>query len=1209
MVEGAALVERTVSRWPDGAEAPQGTKLSDFRSVHAYVLLGEPGAGKTTAFKAESGRLVEERKPLGVEGKALGEDIAGGPEPGSASVFVSAGDFIRHDLTRHPEWKGKTLFIDGLDEVRAGPGDPREPLNDLLNRIARLGKPPYRISCREGFWLGESDKHELASVLSGTEPLRLKLDPLDREGVRAILIGEGIEDPDRFIIQALEHGLDGLLWNPQALKLLAKAAGGESWPDGPVATFETACREMTEEVNEEHRAARRDHTSFATDDILLAAGRLSAILLLSGKAGWSRSGPGDEEYPALSEAGSEQDKLRFALDTSLFVNASEGERTPVHRQIAEFLAAKYLSRVIGGGPESRGGLPATRVLALMKGMDGVVMPDLRGLSAWLAAMNRDARSSLIDMDPVGVAFFGDAERFDRHETQRLIAALEARLAHQPEWPSSASVGALMRGPAKAMLWDLLRDRDRSNARQTLVEILLYGVASARTADRAADSAGPLPAEAQETRSPEAKEAEVDEKTLLATVLRDSTWRSNVRQRALTALIHLLKDEPDGPSVLLGLLGGIEEGKVLDEERDDLRGELLACLYPGAIGPEEIWEHLSSNEMPYGKGADFWTKHLVDKSSPEEVRRVLDALRAQAGELLPLLARGRVEAVVFHLLARGLESFGDQMDTAELYDWFHLVEVDLGHGELIPAQCEGISIWSLDTGEAKKGAERIREWLRDRGNVQLALILEGLQRDEAMLKGRLLDLQIGDKFLGDEAPSDFRRWCLSSAIELGEKSPGVSEQLAIWAVVERSHDFGTGRRPLRKGWGPPLTTEEVADAVRGTPSLKEWHERRLEAKDRAAEETAALFESPPYVEARRRREAYVASVREHRKTLARGEGPSRLLHELSDIYFRRSASADPEPDPLQELRIRLGFDEDLADVAISGFRRLVDRKDLPALDDIVGLHEKRKTSLFARPFLAGLAECERTGGAPLERLHDLALRRALGFYLLSGLPTKRHPPEMGLAGLHHPEDARPRWYLDALRTRPEAVADALVAVHRARVGRQGVSRPTSVRLAGEGGIRRRRALGGAEDVRTLSHALHRTAVGGAPAGTLGLPQVLWHGTSWPISSRRGWVVAGWMWPNGPIGSARVCSSPGRRACRSFWSSSPMGAGSRPESTIWSTSWYRVGNPSRTRSGRPADLAALIKAVGAKMGSAWRDFPTDVARFLTASEARLSGWSLF
>ena len=82
-------------------------------------------------------------------------------QPGCA--FVTARQFVRRDPKCHPQWTGRTLFIDGLDEIRAGAGDPRDPLDEIIARLDALGNPPFRLSCRVGSWFEPGDARELAS--------------------------------------------------------------------------------------------------------------------------------------------------------------------------------------------------------------------------------------------------------------------------------------------------------------------------------------------------------------------------------------------------------------------------------------------------------------------------------------------------------------------------------------------------------------------------------------------------------------------------------------------------------------------------------------------------------------------------------------------------------------------------------------------------------------------------------------------------------------------------------------------------------------------------------------------------------------------------------------------------------------------------------------------------------------------------------------
>ncbi len=980
------LVERTVSRWREGRWVSQGEKLSDFRSASGYVLLGEPGCGKSKAFELEEG---------------LDENGLG----------VPARHFIGRSLSAHPEWRHGTLLIDGLDQVRAQGGDPHEPLDALVRRLEQLGKPTFRLSCRDESWLGRNDFGELSSVVAGDDLHLLRLDPLTRQDARRILAAAEIPDPEGFMWKALDSGLEVFLQNPLLLDILVEAENSGSWPDGQLAAFERACEELAKETSRKHLDAR-DGNPFASDEVVLAAGRLCAIQLLTGTFGWSRRGLGDDDCPALSEAGEDQPLLKFALDTKLFVGSAETGRRPRHRGTAEFLAAKYLDHAIRERQ-----VPATRVLAWMQGIDGIVMPDLRGTSVWLAARNPDSRRPLIESDPVGVAFQGDARRFNREDTALLLSGLERQLKHQWEWASSASLGALMAGPARDMLWDMLRAPDRSDARQSLVELLLRGLAATPLSGSRLRGVG------LSRTVPKARE-------ILPAVVRDISWRSTVRHWALVALIHLVGEEADGPSILLGLLREIDEGRLQEDDRGELRGELLTCLYPRHIAAEQVWDCAVRmwrvdgrtrddppvSPIPRDKAKAFWTEHLVDESAPEDVRTLLHTLVARAEELIPLLAQNDVELVVLRLLARGLELFGEEMKVAELYEWFELVEAHHERIALVPAHCGSVVLRSRHAREQRK----IYGWLRDHRDIQRELVLEGLKRQASIPHKRFLDRRIGVKFLGNEAPAGFRRWCLARGVDLAATAPASARLLAIWAVKEREE------------WGPPLEDDEVAAAVRGTPLLQEWHEKRVDlgAEDAAIGEQRR--ESPRCREVREQRKAYLASIWNELDAIEADQVGSTLLHELGRVYLDGLGQGGPD-QAREELKRQLASgrtsDQGLLEAVIRGLRRLVGRTDLPVLDQIVRLHEQGLTSLSALPFLAGLAEDELSGADPLQRFDEEALRRALGFYLLSRLPTRRHPiPRL----FSYSEDGRPRWFLQALETHPQTVADAFAAVHSARV---------------------------------------------------------------------------------------------------------------------------------------------------------------------------------
>ena len=976
------LVERTVSRWKDDRWVSEGDKLSDFRSARAYVLLGEPGAGKSTALDEENRN----------DGNA---------------VQVTARRFIRRSLEAHPEWRDATLLIDGLDEVRAGGGDLREPLDSLVYRLEILGNPRFRLSCREDSWLGRSDLRELSSVAGGEIHL-LRLDPLSSQDAQRIVEAAGVPDPDRFYWNARDRELEAFLQNPLLLDILVRATDAGSWPEGRQATFECACETLAKETNQEHLDAQDGHP-FAIEELVLAAGRLCSILLLCGNSGWSRRGDGDDDYPPLSDAGAEQPLLKCALDSKLFEGDAETGRRPRHRQIAEFLTAMYLDHAIG-----ERGLPPNRVLSWMRGIDGIVMPDLRGISVWLSARNADFRRPVVKSDPVGVAFHGDASRFSHEDIALLFTGLEAQLAHQrstqqSESASSASLGALMAGPGREILRDMLCASDRSEARHHFVERLLRGLGEATLREVQSGSSGSVDA----TR---------DAHTVLHATARDPSWRSSVRNRALNELIWVLADQAEGPSILLGLLNDLAECKVPEDEKGTLGLRLLEHLYPKHVGAERIWDYVEQlwaapppTEKSWGGDKKSWSRRLVHNSAPENVRILLETLVRRAKRLNKVLAENNAEYFAQLLLTRALQLFGEDMAPAELYDWFELVQVAQASPGLVLAHSEGIVARSHD--HRSRAVDWHCHWLRSNRDIQLALVLEGLKRNAALPRDRALDHAIGVKFLGDEPPLGFRRWCLAKAVALAETDPASAIELAFWTVTERD------------AWGPPLNDEIVFAAVQSTPLLLEWRKQR-------ANEAAQHRDSPQSLQCPGSREAYISSIRERLPAIEAGAGPPAMLRELGRVYLDGL-----KPGGIHrartDLALHLGGDNDLRDAVIRGFRNVVDRTDLTALDETAVLRAGSGAPPFGAAFRAGLIEKEGTRVEQFAPRDENALGRALAFYLLSGLHTRRHPLPLSFEQpdrfhLRRPTQPRPKWYLHALESHPQAVADAFIAVNRARV---------------------------------------------------------------------------------------------------------------------------------------------------------------------------------
>ena len=906
--------------------------LEEFRSETACVLLGDPGSGKTEAFKAESEVLEE------------------------SACRIPARDFLTLDLDSHPEWRGKTLFIDGLDEIRAGVPDARTPFDQVRGRLDKLDRPRFRLSCRAADWLGDNDRRHLESVSQDAKVTVLCLDPLtDSDVIRIVNDRLSDEDAQEFITKARDRGVDGLLRNPQSLIMLADVvAEGGGWPKSRLETFEKACSKMVREHNEEHRLGRRQHTP---GQLMDAAGRLCAVQLLAGTAGYSlQSNDVDDDYPLLDACNDgSSEMLREALSTKLFKSESNIRFAPVHRHIAEFLGARHLARVIGEG------LPARRVLALITGEDCIVVTELRGLSAWLAAQCTNARADLIDRDPIGVGLYGDISEFSHDEKRALLKALGREIKALSRegsrigsvFPTDTAFGALATPDMESVLEELLTSSSRSRDHQLLTEFILLILGQGEA----------LPGLSR----------------ILIEIVRDDTWWPRINVPALDAFIHLHNNQ-DKTGELKMLLADIQSGSVSDPI-NELLGTLLERLYPQELPPSEVWDYLSEtgDRELIGRYCAFWESKLIQKSSPGDLAELLDLLAERLPRLRPVLDARYLSGLPLKLLAAGLEPHGDEIETERLYDW-----LSVG------------SEWERNSKASWFGRESIRNirlWLEKRPEIQKRVIVEGLDRCPETDEFRYHAFGVQKRLYGARPPNDFGLWCLEQAVTVADMRPKVAEHLlevAVWAHKHRSGSEG-------------LSLKVLQEHARENEKLKTSLTRLLSPPPAPPEH---LEKDREYIEKQKQREQKeLDAVRSNEAALRENRAAPTLLYRMAREYFGGLFNTDDGPNAIEKW---LQNDRELIDAVLQGLRGVVAREDVPDIDEILGLREKRQMHYLGEPFLAGLEEIERTAPEDPSRWSDSRIRKAITFYY-----CKPHG------------DYRPRWYRQLLQTRPEIVAGVQV----------------------------------------------------------------------------------------------------------------------------------------------------------------------------------------
>ncbi len=916
------------------AERPQPKPLKEFGDSPAIVLLGAPGAGKTEMFRREAEAQTE-----AFERQAEAQ----------AGCYVTARDFVTFD--DRPGWRGTTLFIDGLDEMRAGASDQRTPFDRIRAKLDRLGRPRFRLSCREADWFGATDQAHLKLVSSNGEVLVLRLDPLPEEGVREILKSlQGIKDVENFIVTAQHRGISQLLENPQTLEMLATEVAGGSWPETRQQTFKLACRRLLSEHNCEHQRATPLQHSDA--DLLGAAGCICALILLSGLTGCSAiADQADANSLSLSEIPNPSQKiLNRTIHTKLF-NVEKGLAAPIHRHIAEFLAGKYLAGLIDNG------LPVSRILALITGEDDGVVSELRGLSAWLAAHSKKGRRELIERDPEGIVLYGDIKQFSAYEKRLILNCLE-REAERDPWSIANNQkletrwGDLATPDMRESFAELLTKEPTNDAWQSVA----IAVLTALQHGNAIPSLRPI----------------------LMSVVRDQARSLWVRELALEAYTKQVGGHNQAKHELQDLLEAVHSGAVSDPN-DQLLGNLLLHLYPNNLPPSNIGRYFRvpkrGNFLSWYRffWIDTFTKRTVgQKLIAEALDSFVSFCSDQSWTSRVTSLPSKMRNLPTLLLATYLTNLDgtDVLDEQNLFGWL------------------GVSLNIGENQSSAKEVQEVRSWFGSHPNQYKAIFKMGTESP-------MFPWTPEDYLFHAPAPPDFGSWCLDQALNAEDQDLACKFlEEAVYCLDCQNHCEGLSQEGLEKHIARRPVLLNHYKAIGN-------HQRRFIDRQEHRQKAHSEKEQKDADERQRNRENWRNAIKSLEPDFRRNSAPPKLLHQLAGAYFGFFLDIDGNTGRERLLSL-LGGDERLVDLVLNAFRESTKRGDLPQAPEILHLSAQNQQHDLALPFAAGLQELAGELSAGQPPLDEDGMRRALALHFSEILPPNDKWLEHGLILAYQPD---------------------------------------------------------------------------------------------------------------------------------------------------------------------------------------------------------------
>lgn len=870
MNQGFDYIERTL-HWLDADLKLHHIKETEIRQFsQPMVILGVPGMGKT--------RLMQR---LGAE-----------PE----CRFVSATSFLRQPDTILPQ--NECLVIDGLDEVAAV--EESDPLHNVLKKLLACGKPRFILSCREAEWRGNTARADISDDY-GVSPLQFYLEPLSYQEALTALSQKNDAGRAKTALKRLDEvGLSDLYANPLTLNFIdAILAAHEDIPETRANLYQQAVAQLRLEQNDRHKKSTLARLSL--DDALDAAGAAMAAMLLTGKDAVS-VGSHDDSAIAIAELDSciAPKAAEAVLGSNLFrrIETEADHFRPLHRTVAEFLGARWLSRMLEKHPHPKQAM--ARLFALIM-VDGGVPASLRGLAAWMPFFSSNRLGpNIIASDPYAVLRYGDADSLTVGQASQMLDALQALSKFDPYFRSDNWSRFSAKGLVQIELETKIRDLILHHSTAVhLRSIILECLAGAPLALKLRDD--------------------------LHTIIVNPTFKYGERLRS----VETIANEPDAssfwPSVIQKLIG------IGDEDSTRIAVETIKIIGPDHFDPEIIVDAIVADSGVFPEanrkqhitvGTYIGFQRLISDNC---LVPILDALTAR---LLPYRDKKQwwkyeqqegwheIGALADHLIRRQLELDASSVTPQQLWDWMRTLEREREY----------------DRDDRKGVAEILKNDDRLRLGIQrLALFEPGTEDDFHARHYHLnrlsngLDIQDSDarillaELVERNNPAEKERWFALVGRFRGEDKliPKAIQKIARPFAGENQQllDFLI-KKPKRK-------------------PLEDWE--REDRRDRRRRDRTRL--------------RHIAKAREDfaQNIEAVKAGEYRWIYKLSLAYL--GMFSEFRNDMPRE-RIAEWLGEELCEAALVGFEAVLHRSDLPTVVSIAESYAASRRWNFIYPMLAG-----------------------------------------------------------------------------------------------------------------------------------------------------------------------------------------------------------------------------------------------------------------